>query len=367
MAFSPGDVVDRRFRLDAPLGRGGSGDAWRATDLQLQRAVALKRLGDEAASDSTGRDDSSRRRRLREARALAKLRHENVVGVYDVIESAVDAAGADAGATSWLVLELVDGKTLRAVLDERLLTLDEVRALGRGLAHALLVTHRQGIVHGDLKPENVLLRGGIVDDDSVVVVDFGLAAPSPVDASGATPACFAPERVEGGRVDDGAADRYALGVVVYEAVAGANPFAAATVAQTLARHVELSPPPPSRGRAAGAVPAVVDDVILALLSRDPAARPSCEQILAALSGARAEPQTVPSSSASSAASSSSSSSSAPLRAELPPSVIDPGPRRPGIVIAAVAVAVVIAIVLAFVAPGFVTSPAATAPRAPAKP
>ena len=114
-ALSVGDVVDGRYRLDAPL---GSADVWRATDLQLQRAVALQRVADD--------EDATRRRLLREARALAQLRHENVVGVYDVLD---DVAGAG-GPASWLVLELVEGKNLRALLDaqEKAAELDALTA-----------------------------------------------------------------------------------------------------------------------------------------------------------------------------------------------------------------------------------------------
>lgn len=352
-----GDVVVGRFRLQALLGRGGSGDVWQAVDLQLGRTVALKRL--------IADDDTARRRLLREARALAAVRHENVVGVHDVIDGTNGGtnAGVD-GSAAWLVLEHVDGRPLRALLDERLLEVSEVLALGRALVRALQVAHQAGVVHGDLKPDNVLLRGGVVDDASVVVVDFGLAAPrsdastdAGIDAGTdertspaaiaatatislrGTAAYLAPERVDvsDGRsegravVDDGAADRYALGVVVYEALVGANPFRAATVAQTLARHVELVPAPPSSARRPGEIGAAVDDVVRGLLAKTPAARPGLTAVLEAFT-ALAPSAALTAGASTPAGSKSSRSSSLP-----------PRPRDTAVIAGAIALALALVI------------------------
>jgi serine/threonine protein kinase len=184
-----GDRIADRFVLQTPIGAGGSGEVWRALDEQLRRTVALKVLRHASVDDE--------RRLRREARALAAVRHPHIVGVYDVVD----------GPPPVLVLEFVAGRTLRSLLDERLLRVDEIKALARALASALNTAHDAGVVHGDVKPENVL-----VDDtlQRICLVDFGLAAPiadaNVVDATRTlsirgTPGYLAPEVIEA-RVSD---------------------------------------------------------------------------------------------------------------------------------------------------------------------
>jgi serine/threonine-protein kinase len=270
-------VLFDRWVLGAPLGEGGTARVWRAQDRARGHDVAVKLL-------AHGDDAAAVRRLLREGEALSRVAHPGVVRVLDVV----------AGPPAMLVLELVDAPSLRVLLHEQLLPVDDVLRLAVDVAAALSAAHAAGVAHRDLKPENILVRQG-----RAVVVDFGLAAPvSPSSATEAlstttttsihgTPAYLAPELVEAGAdVDAAAADRYALGVVLLECLLGDNPYRAPTVAQTLARHVEKSPPHPSSARAPGEVGDAFAAVVVALLSRRPSSRPSLDDVIAAARGER---------------------------------------------------------------------------------
>lgn len=288
---APGGVLHGRWELVAPLGVGGSARVWRAKDRVRGEDVAVKLLVHEE-------DAAGVRRLLREGEALARVQHEGVVRVLDVV----------AGPPAALVLALVDAPSLRARLDDELLRVADVLRLAVDVAAALLAAHAQGVAHRDLKPENIL-----VTPAGAVVVDFGLAAPvsaaappsnssSSTSAASAplvatmttsihgTPAYLAPELVEAGvAVDAAAADRYALGVVLLECLLGDNPYRAPTVAQTLARHVERTPPSPASARAPGEVPEHFAAVVVALLARAPKDRPPLTDVIAAARGERGAP------------------------------------------------------------------------------
>jgi serine/threonine-protein kinase len=200
----------RRYEVAAQIARGGMATVYRAHDRQLDRVVALKVPRPELA-----RDRAFREQFRREARAAARLAHPNVVAVHD--------SGEDRG-LPWIVMELVEGQTLRALLDARGRLDPETSAelLGE-IADALDHAHRHGIAHLDVKPENVLLTS-----DSVKVADFGLvrAAHGANDhALAGTVQYCAPEVLRGGPVD-GRADVYSLGVVAYECLTGRVPFGA---------------------------------------------------------------------------------------------------------------------------------------------
>jgi serine/threonine-protein kinase len=273
---TPGTVLFNRFELRAPLGAGGSARVWRAHDRARGHDVAIKLL---VHAD----DASATRRLLREGEALSRVHHPGVVRVLDVFP----------GPPAALALELVDGGSLRQRLDEELLPVVDVLRLAAEVVAALAAAHAAGVAHRDLKPENILLAG-----DRTVVVDFGLAAPVVASAStgpvlGATtttsihgtPAYLAPELVEPrDDIDAAAADRYALGVVLLECLLGDNPYRAPTIAQTLARHVEKTPPSPSSARPSGEVPDAFAAVVVALLAREPSSRPSLDAVLAAARG-----------------------------------------------------------------------------------
>ncbi|WP_233618022.1 serine/threonine-protein kinase, partial [Actinomadura sp. WAC 06369] len=231
-------VVDGRFELRERLGSGGMGTVWRAFDLALERDVALKEVRLAGTDPAVAR--KTRERVMREARALARIDHPNVVTVHHI----VDPPGAP---HPWLVMELVRGRTLQDRLASGPLPPAEAAAVGRGVLAALRAAHDAGIRHRDVKPANVLLR----PDGTPVLTDFGIAAledASRVTATGGlvgSPEYIAPERLHG-REGDPASDLWSLGVLLYAAAEGANPLRRPTAAATLAAVMAAPIPPPRR-------------------------------------------------------------------------------------------------------------------------
>lgn len=211
-----------RYRLLEQVGQGGMATVYRATDESDGREVAVKVLHRHLQSDP-----ESRQRFLREAQAVSRLHHENILSIY----------GYSVGETddSFLVTELVRGKTLRAFLSEYRPTLPEVSALfGAEVARALSAAHKEGVIHRDVKPENILLR----DDGTLVLCDFGIARLADCDTLTSTgqllgsPAYMAPEHIKGQPVD-ARSDLFALGVVMYELITGELPFRGKNPHETL--------------------------------------------------------------------------------------------------------------------------------------
>jgi serine/threonine-protein kinase len=255
-----GRVLDGRYAVERRLARGGMATVYRALDRRLDRVVAVKVMHPALADD-----EEFVARFIREARAAARLSHPNVVAVYD--------QGADDGVV-FLVMEYVSGRTLRAVLREhgRLTAGQALRILQPVLA-ALAAAHAAGIVHRDVKPENVL----IAEDGTVKVADFGLAravqSTTLTSTAGlliGTAAYLAPEQVEHGAADR-RSDVYAAGIVLYELLTGVPPFRADNPLSVAYRHIHDDVPPPSR--AVPDVPAAVDRLVRRATSRDPARRP----------------------------------------------------------------------------------------------
>ena len=233
------------YEIIAPIGAGGMGEVYRATDSNLKRAVAIKVLPDAFVSDV------ERLARLqREAEVLASLNHPNIAAIYGLER----AAG-----TTALVMELVDGPTLADRIAEAPIAIDEALPIARQIAEALEAAHEQGIVHRDLKPANIKLRG----DGTVKVLDFGLAkarepavaispgsAQSPTITSPAmmtrvgmllgTAAYMSPEQARGKPVDR-RTDIWAFGCVLYEMLSGRRAFDGAEVTDVLARVIEREP------------------------------------------------------------------------------------------------------------------------------
>jgi serine/threonine-protein kinase len=259
MAIDGRSRGDGRYVLERRLGVGGMATVYGARDTVLGRPVALKALAENLAADP-----SFRARFLREARLAARLHHPNVVQVFDAGE---DAEGL------FIVMELVDGETLAHELSRRgRLPPDEVAALGIALADGLAAAHEAGLVHRDVKPRNVLRgRGG-----AVKLGDFGIASSAETTAlteEGSvlgTAAYLAPEQARGLPAGP-AADLYALGVVLYEALAGRRPYEADSLQELVLRREREPVVPP--GRLVAGVPAGLEAAILACLAVDPAARP----------------------------------------------------------------------------------------------
>ncbi|MFJ2214542.1 protein kinase [Streptomyces sp. NPDC101062] len=276
-------VVDGRFELEARLGGGGMGTVWRARDVVLDRVVALKemRLVDPALAEYDPEAAHLLRARvLREARALARVNHPNVVTIHHVVDG-------DAYPYPWIVMELVTGGTLHDRLARGPMEPVEAAELGREVLAALRAAHGAGIQHRDVKPANVLLR----PDGRPVLTDFGIAAireATALTATGAiigTPDYMAPERISG---DDGGpgSDLWSLAMMLYVAVEGRHPLRKGSTLATLAAVLKEPLPPPVK---AGPLTAVLN----AVLVRDPAGRPDAEAVdrmLAAVVREAAEPE-----------------------------------------------------------------------------
>jgi len=256
--LEPGRLVGGRYRLDVLLARGGMAEVWQATDQTLGRAVAVKILHPHLAGDAEFRD-----RFRREAVAVARLVHPNIVAIYDTCRD----DGADA-----IVMELVRGRTLRDFLDERhRLEPVEVVHIGIEVAAALDCAHRAGVIHRDVKPANILLS----DDGRVLVTDFGIA--KVLDGADRTTSSnllgtvkyVAPEQVDGLSVD-ARTDVYAVGAVLYECLAGVPPFLRDSPGATALARLNQVPQRPSQ-RTAG-VSASLDAPIMRALATRPADR-----------------------------------------------------------------------------------------------
>ncbi|MGV9455370.1 serine/threonine-protein kinase [Streptomyces sp. NPDC003635] len=256
-------VIDGRFELEARLGGGGMGMVWRARDLVLDRAVALKEVRPSdpglAEYDPPGAA-MLRARVLREARALARVQHPNVVTIHHVID------GGD-HAYPWIVMELVTGGSLQDRLEQGPLTPVAAARLGREVLAALRAAHDVGIQHRDVKPANVLLR----PDQRPVLTDFGIAAireSTVLTATGSligTPDYMAPERIAGGEGGPGS-DLWSLAMMLYVAVEGHHPLRRATTLATLAALLSEELPPPQRS-------GPLTGFLNAMLAKDPAQRP----------------------------------------------------------------------------------------------
>jgi serine/threonine-protein kinase len=274
-------VLAGRYRLDAKLGEGGMGVVWAATHVVTRQTVALKLLL------TTPGADTSRvvKRFMREARAASAVKHPNVVLVYDVME--LDAQ------TPMMVMELLRGETLGQRLDrERTLPLGEVARVLLPVVSALGTAHAAGIVHRDIKPDNIFLAV-TPEGPTVKVLDFGIAkllqtAEEPVAAGTltatnaivGTPYYMAPEQVFGEKDIDHRADVWALGIIAYECLAGTRPADGDNVGQIMKiiathRIVPID-------RVVAGLPADVASIIMNALTEERSARPSLKEMKAVL-------------------------------------------------------------------------------------
>ncbi|MEM7338144.1 MAG: protein kinase [Actinomycetota bacterium] len=250
----PGMRLGNRYELISPIAAGGMAQVWSGRDLALDRDVAVKVLHGHLATDS-----AFVARFRREAVAAARLSHQSIVSIYDTISTPPIEA---------IVMELIEGRTLRAVLDDTgALPVGDVLHLGAQIADALDEAHRAGIVHRDIKPANIMVCPG----RRAMVTDFGIAkAGDDADLTQTgtllgTAKYLSPEQVQGGHVGP-QSDLYALGVVLFEALTGMVPFKAETDAATALARIQHDAPPVRQFRPT--VPAQVDAAMARLMARD---------------------------------------------------------------------------------------------------
>jgi hypothetical protein len=254
-------VLADRYTLVSPLGRGGMGQVWEARDTRLDRTVAVKLLtaGAFAASPDCGLDV---RRFTREAAVTAGLKHPGVPAIFD-------AGTYDGGL--YLVMELVDGCTIGDLVAEQgPLPVAWAAGIAGQVAAVLAIAHHRGILHRDIKPQNVMLTG----DGTAKLLDFGVAGIVSQRITGTgvtvgTPGYIAPEQLHDLPATP-RTDLYALGCLLYEMLAGEPVFAAASPAGLIRMHLEQAPPPLHRRD----VPPQLESLVRRLLDKDPARRPA---------------------------------------------------------------------------------------------
>lgn len=268
-------MLANRYRLDAPIGEGAFASAYRATDTKLLRTVAVKILRAHHAAD-----DAFSTRFAREAQAAAQVSHPNVVQVHDY--------GTD-GEQMFIVMHYVSGPTLAEYMrrDERLSVSEVVRIVSQ-ILDGLAAIHARGIVHRDIKPQNVLLE----EDLTPKLGDFGVASSSQamtLTQTGmtiGTAAYMAPEQATGDQAGP-QADLYSVGVVLYELLTGRLPFSGASPVQVMYQHVNNEPPHPRQIN--GDIPPALEAVILRALAKHPGDRyPDAESMRHALLNASVE-------------------------------------------------------------------------------
>ncbi|MGI5452708.1 protein kinase domain-containing protein [Streptomyces sp. CA-249302] len=273
-------IIDGRFELLERLGSGGMGTVWRARDTVLERDVALKEVRF-AEPGTTGAEPGTRRaqheRVLREGRALARLRHSNVVTIHHVV---------DQDPYPWLVMEFVPGLSLQDRLDKGPLDPREAARIGRDMLAALRAAHAAGVHHRDIKPANILLGEG-PEHPTAVLTDFGIASlpgSSRLTNTGemiGSPEFMAPERIRGA-ADSPASDLWSLGMTLYVSVEGTSPMRRGTNLATLA--AVLGDPVPTPVHAGALAP-----VLARLLVADPQDRPDVAELDALLTAVVEEP------------------------------------------------------------------------------
>jgi eukaryotic-like serine/threonine-protein kinase len=268
MTLTPGTRLGP-YEIEAPLGAGGMGEVYRAKDTKLRREVAIKVIRPDLLADS-----SIRRRFLHEARTAASINHPNIATIYAVDE----ALGVP-----FIAMELVDGRTVRSLIPEGVLTITKALELAIQIAEGLAEAHRAGVVHRDLKPENIIVTAG----RRVKILDFGIAKLGGVrgeslpnnevetrtatahDTIVGTASYMSPEQVRGERVD-ARSDIFSFGTTLYEMVTGEKPFGGETRMDAMAAILTEAAPPLSRSNPGA--PLELDLAVAKCLEKNPAKR-----------------------------------------------------------------------------------------------
>jgi serine/threonine-protein kinase len=253
-----------RYEILEIIGTGATGRVGRAHDPMIGRQVAIKLFSKELAKGE------GRQRFLQEARVVGQLSHPSIITLHDMgIEESTQ--------TPYLVMEFLEGQPLDRILEKGSLPFPRACALVAEVACALAAAHRKGVIHGDVKPANVL----ITDDGRVKLMDFGMARLASHDSGASpllgTPAYWCPEQILG-KPQDARSDLFSLGVVLYEIVTGKRPFDAESLQAICGRVLSSTPLPASHANPS--LPASFDSIIARCLAKDPSARYATAEALA---------------------------------------------------------------------------------------
>jgi len=313
--WPPGAIIRNKYRILGKIGQGGMGIVYKAEHLALEEVRALKVMDPQLA-----RDPRFVKRFRQEAKVTRQLRHANIVQVDD-LDQAEDGS-------LFIAMEYIEGVSVRGLLASLRGPLPIERALGiaRGVAEALATAHALGVIHRDIKPDNILLRRDALGRESPKVLDFGIVALKESTATVSsrvllTPQYAAPEQWRGvkGRDLDGRVDLYALGLTLYEMLTGRLPFDAESSEQWMQAHLSQGPPPASQWNPALAGTGL-DELLGRLLAKDPTERfPTAEALSDEIRLLEAkccwgQPTVV--------------RPAAPLPVESPAPAVTPGPRPP---------------------------------------
>lgn len=253
-----------RYEILEIIGAGAHSKVARAFDPMINRIVAIKLFPRELASGE------ARQRFLREARVVGQIAHPSIITLHDM---GID----EASETPYLVMEFVEGQPLDKILERGSLPVTKACAWAAEVATALGIAHRRGVIHGDVKPANIL----ITDDSRIKLTDFGMARLASGESKDTpllgTPAYWCPEQILG-KSQDARSDIFSLGVVMYEMVTGQRPFDADSLQGICARIMSSTPLPPSHANPS--VPGAFNDLVASCLTKDPAQRCGSAESLA---------------------------------------------------------------------------------------